>query len=332
MDESLFYNPNKLLSYNRILNMVIGARGIGKSYGFKKYVINRFLKHGKQWMYLRRYKDELKSLSRWFNDVKGEFPDHEFQVKGKQFYIDGKLAGFAHPLSAWQSLKSDAFPELENIMYDEFIREKDNSGYIPNEPQALLNVMDTVFRNRDGVRCFCLSNAVTIANPYMIYFGIMPDVKKRFNAYKSIVVEIPDSKEFANERRKTRFGELIDGTEYGEMSLDNDFINDSSVFIERRSKESKYVFGLIYKGMQFGVWVDVKKSSLYLASEYDPSCKYNYALTTDDLNESSMLMTAWKTNYHLLKLVTAFKNGYLKFDNQMLRTIGYEMFKKMNIY
>jgi hypothetical protein len=32
MDESLYYNPNKMLSYNRILNFVIGARGIGKSF------------------------------------------------------------------------------------------------------------------------------------------------------------------------------------------------------------------------------------------------------------------------------------------------------------
>ena len=62
MKKNLYYNPQKLLSYNRILNFIIGARGIGKSYAFKKYPINQFLKHGKQMIYVRRYKSELKKV------------------------------------------------------------------------------------------------------------------------------------------------------------------------------------------------------------------------------------------------------------------------------
>jgi len=176
-----------------------------------------------------------------------------------------------------------------------------------------------------------MSNAVTITNPFFIYFKVIPNINKRFNAYKSILVEIPDSVDFSNERRKTRFGELIDGTEYGDMSLDNDFVNDSSIFIEKRSRNSKFVFAVIYQGMTMGVWVDVQQGLMYLDNAYDPSSKKIYALTTDDLQENVMLLNNWKSNYHLYKLVGAFKNGYLRFDNQVLRNIGYEMFKKMNI-
>jgi hypothetical protein len=331
MDKNLYYNPNKMLSFNRILNCVIGARGIGKSYGLKKYVTNRFLKSGKQFIYLRRYKDELKKIPQFFNDIKGEFPETELKVKGKQFYINDKLAGWAIPLSSWQSEKSNAYPDVETILFDEFIREKDNSGYLPNEVNALLNFMDTVFRDRENVRCICLSNAVSIVNPYMLYFNIIPNIQKRFNAYKSILVEIPDSKDFATARRKTRFGELINDTDYGEMALDNEFVNDSHVFIEKRSKDSVYVFSVIYKGMTMGVWVDNKAGIMYLANEYDPSSKYVFALTTDDLNENALLMTTWKNNYYLKKLVASFMAGILRFDNQVLRNVGYEMFKKMNV-
>lgn len=331
MDKKIFYNPNKMLSYNRVLNFVIGARGYGKTYGVKCYLVNRFIKHGKQFLWLRRYKDELKSLSRWFNDIRDEFPGHEFKVKGKQLFIDGKLAGFAHPLSAWQSLKSDAFPDVETIAFDEALREKDNSNYIPNEPQALLSVMDTVFRHRDNVRCICMSNAVTIVNPYFIYFNIVPDITKRYNANKSILVEIPDSKEFSTERRKTRLGELIDGTGYGDMSLDNVFTNDSKVFIEKRSGNTKFVFALTYKGMSFGIWLDKEKGLLYMDTDYDPFSKHIYALTTDDLKENVMLMSNWKQNYHLYKMVSAFKKGWLRFDNQVVRNVAYEVFKKMNV-
>lgn len=329
--ESLYYNPNPMLSYNRILNFIIGARGIGKSFAMKEHPIKRFLKYGEQIIYVRRYKGELKKLGNYFDDVKTKFPNVDFKVKGRQMFINGKLYGWAIPLSMWQSEKSNAYPNVTTILFDEFIREKDNSGYIPNEVEALLNLMDTVFRDRENVRCICLSNAVSVVNPYFLYFGIVPDTKKRFNAYKNLLVEIPDSREFSEERRKTRFGSLIDGTEYGDMSLDNEFVNDTNLFIEKRSKESKYQFSIVYKGMTMGVWVDVEYGVMFLSNDHDPYSKTVFALTTNDVTESAMLAGGWKNNYYLKKFVSAFGKGYLRFDNQVLRSVGYEILKKMRI-
>jgi hypothetical protein len=331
MDKALYYNPNKLLSYNRILSFCIGARGIGKSYAWKVHPIKRFLKYGEQFIYLRRYKPELKKVSQYFDNVKEEFPGVELKVKGREFYVNGKLAGWAIPLSSWQSEKSNAYPNVSTIVFDEFLREKDNSGYLPNEVSATLNLMDTVFRDRENCRLIALSNAVSIVNPYFLYFNLIPDINKRFNANESIVIEIPDSKDFSEERRKTRFGKLIDGTDYGEMSLNNDFVNDSNVFIEKRSKESKYVFTVVYKGMNMGVWVDNDLGLLFLSHDHDPSSKKVFALSKEDLTENVMLISGWKKNYYLKKLVGSFMAGYLRFDNQVLRTTGYELFKKLSV-
>lgn len=332
MDKSLYYDPQKMLSYNRILNFVIGARGIGKSYSMKKYPITRFLKTGEQMIYIKRYKTDLKKVGTYFDDIAHEFPDHTFKVKGYDLMIDGKQYGWAVPLSMWQSLKSNAFPNVTTIVFDEFIREKDKSGYMPNEVDALLNVMDTVFRNRENVRCICLSNSVSVVNPYFLYFNLVPNTDKRFNAYESLLVEIPESRDFSEMRRQTRFGKLIDGTGYGEMSLDNEFVNDSNVFIDTRSKESKFKFTIIYKGIHMGLWIDVEMGILYLSSSHDPSTKNVYALSTDDLKDNMLLITSWKQNYHLMKLVSAFKKGILRFESQVIRTMAYEMFKKMNIH
>jgi hypothetical protein len=331
MDKALYYNPNKMLSYNRILNFVIGARGIGKSYAWKVHPIKRFLKYGEQFIYLRRYKPELKKVNQYFDNVKEDFPGIELKVKGREFYVNGKLAGWAIPLSSWQSEKSNAYPNVSTIIFDEFLREKDNSGYMPNEVSALLNLMDTVFRDRENCRCVALSNAVSVVNPYFLYFNLIPNINKRFNANESILIEIPDSKDFSEERRKTRFGKLIDGTDYGEMSLDNDFVNDSNVFIEKRSKESKYVFTVVYKGMNMGVWVDNDLGLLFLSHDNDPSSKKVFALSKEDLTENVMLISGWKKNYYLKKLVGSFMAGYLRFDNQVLRTTGYELFKKLSV-
>lgn len=332
MDKSLYYNPNKLLSYNRILNFIIGARGIGKTYGYKKFCINRFLKHGEQFIYLKRYKTDVKGVEQFFDTVSQDFPESTFKVKGRELYIDDKLAGWVMPLSSWQSVKSREFPNVCTILYDEFLLEKSSKqSYMQDEPKALLNFMDTVIRNRDNARCICMSNAVSVVNPFFLYFNLIPNIDKRYNAYESIVVEIPDSVDFTEERKKTKFGKLIDGTDYGDFSLGNEFVNDSQVFIEKRSKESKYQFSVVYNGMTIGVWVDTEKGLLYLSNDYDPDSKKVFALSTDDLDENVLLMNSWKNNYYLGKMVNAFLNGYLRFDNQVLRNVGYEMFKKMRV-
>lgn len=335
--EDLYYNPQQLLSYNRIMNFVIASRGIGKTYSMKKYIIRRFLKTGAQFIYLRMYKTELSKIKELFNDVSKEFPDNTFEVKGKEFYIDGQLAGFAVPLSAWQSFKGNSFPNVETILFDEFIREKDNVGYPPNVVESLLNIIDTVIRNRDNFRCVCLSNSVSVVNPWFLYFNILPEPDKetgkfnRFYKYKHAVLEIPDGSDFKQERIKTRFGAMISELDYGRMSLDNEFTHDVDTFVMRRSKTSVHFCNIIFRGFTMGMWVDDKSDFMFLSQDYDPSSKKTFALTKDDMAEGRILVNNYKGEYYLDKMVRAFKKGLLMFDNQIVRQTGYEMFKKMGV-
>ena len=39
MNKNIWYSYDKVLSYNAMLNFIIGERGVGKSYGIKKIVI-----------------------------------------------------------------------------------------------------------------------------------------------------------------------------------------------------------------------------------------------------------------------------------------------------
>ncbi|WP_187425958.1 phage DNA encapsidation protein, partial [Bacillus subtilis] len=127
MAEKVYWKPDRLLSYDRIVNMVVGGRSIGKTYGIKKQIIKEFIEKGHQFIYLRRYKGELKKVGQFFDAVSKEFPDAKFEVKGREFWINGKKAGYAIPLSAWQSEKGVDYPNVRTIFFDEFLREKDNS-------------------------------------------------------------------------------------------------------------------------------------------------------------------------------------------------------------
>lgn len=332
-----YYDGQKLLSYNRVIHMCIGERGIGKSYYFKDYPIRKFLKEGKKFIYLRRYKTELRKVKRYFEDIKDEYPDHEFTVKGWEFYCDGKLMGFAVPLSTWQSEKSTAYPDFDTIIFDEFIREKDKSGYLPDEVNAFLNFCHTVFRRREGVRAFCLSNSITEVNPYFLEFNIRLEKDKRFNFSADpkfrgyVVCENTDGFYQTKEEERSPFEEMISHLEYGRMALDNEFINDTDTFLKKRSKESKFEFSLIYNDVTYGVWVDTTEGLLYLSKKHDPSTKRVYPLTVGDHNENLYYMHNWKDIHHLRKLAKAFEKGYLRFESQQVKAVAFDIFKKMRI-
>jgi Podovirus DNA encapsidation protein (Gp16). len=334
MDEKLFWSPQKLLSHDRLLSCVIGARGVGKSFGIKMKLIDDFLKHKRQFIYLRMYKTELQNKDKFFDDVRFKYEGVKFEVKGNELRINGELAGWAIPLSRWQSLKSVSYPNVYTIFFDEFIREKDMVGYPPDVVGSLLNLMDTVFRNRNTSqqRVICASNSVTVVNPYFLYFNFFPRPDQQFTKNESIVVEVVQNKAFADERRKTRFGKLIAGTPYEEMAIENKFTADSDTFVEKRSKKSQFNFGVRYEGKVYGIWVDREQMLMYMSESYDPKSKEIFALTSDDLTEKNHLITAWRNNYKLTKMVRAFTKGMMRFENQVVRNKGYEIFRNMRIY
>ena len=105
---SIWYNNNKLLSYNAILNFIIGNRGGGKSYNAKDWCIRDFIKNGNQFVYVRRYKTELKKIDKFFDDIKEDYPNNKLEVKGKVALIDGKVAGYFIALSTSKQEKSTA--------------------------------------------------------------------------------------------------------------------------------------------------------------------------------------------------------------------------------
>ena len=93
-----WYNYDKINSYNAMLNIIMTNRGFGKSYGSKKMAIKNFLKKGEQFVYVRRYKTEItKQFKQFFDDIKQEFPEHDFKINGNRAYIDDKICGYAIP-------------------------------------------------------------------------------------------------------------------------------------------------------------------------------------------------------------------------------------------
>lgn len=324
LNNNFYYTLQRVLSFNSLINIIIGERGVGKSYTCKKHVINRFIKKNEQFVYLRRYKTELKSsVPKFFDDIiaNNEFPEAKFKVKNNLFYIDDNIAGYALPLSTANILKSTSFAQVKTIIFDEFIIDKGCYHYLQNEVEQFLDIIETIARLRD-VRVFMLGNAISITNPYFTYFDLTLPYNSDIALFKdgSILVNYIKNESYREIKKASRFGKLIEGTDYGKYAIDNEFLRDSKAFIRKKEKWSKFYFILILNNKCYGVWNDYKNGFMFISEDYDPNCPVRYALNTKDHTEASILIRV--RNSPLIKsVIDHYRLARLCFESQKIKNI-----------
>lgn len=326
----MWYDKQQLLSYNKIFNFVLSNRGGGKTYHFTRWSIDDFLKTGAQCVWVRRYQTEIDEMllnGKFFDAVRDQYPDHELNIDGNVGLIDKKPAIYFVALSTSRQLKSNNYPLVNKIIYDEFIIDKGRITYIKNEPEVFLDLFETVARLRDNVRAVFLANAVTVVNPYFTFFRIRPDATKRFNVYpRGIAVEFFTDAEFVKQKRKTRFGQLIDGTRYAAYSIDNQWLNDTDTFIEQKPKQGcTFMMGLKYQGKMYGFWINYDRGHIYVNDQYDPSWYGLYTLTKDDHEPNLLLIKSLKDSRHMQMVLYAYQNALLRFQDMETKAIMYEV-------
>lgn len=345
----MFWDIGRTLTHNMLFNVIVGNRGGGKSYGAKKRAIDNFIKRKEQFGYIRRYKDDLKKpMEQFFTDIAWEYPDYEFKVVGDKFYIrlkgdakakwtDNDIAGFGFVLSTANNKKSIAYPEITTLIFDEFLIEKGNQRYLPNEPEKLLNLYETVARPGTGhprVVLFMLANAISITNPYFLYWNLrMPDKADKNGKWvwkhpsRPILVEDVRNEAFIDAKRNTEFGKLVEGTAYAEYSIENKFLLDDDGFIEKKGQKARYYFTFTYKDRKFGVWADFNEGKLWVSEDVDPSFLLDFALTLKDHSPNTMLIQTRGRKGHMKVFVDAYKNGNVYFENMNIKNLCYEVIR-----
>ena len=331
-----YYDFTELLSYNKPLNFVIGIRGRGKTYRFKKWGIDDLLKNGRQFMWVRRYKTEIKKMKdKFFDDIAMRYPNHTFAVKGDNqfgcFTIDDKVAGYYVTLSVELSYKSIPFPLVDKIIFDEFLIARNVPlKYLSDDVTALMSLIDTVFRNREldpnAVQprgCYCLANMMSFINPYFSEFHIKP-FEGRFMVRDDFIVENDTDQEYVSARLTTRFGKLFDSTRYGDFALRNKSIETDDSFVKPKPANAVFQFGTRYNNYVIGFWLDRRNGYLFASSQYDPQSKRIYALTREDHSPNTYFLRNYK--YTMLDdLPYFFENGLLYFTYEYVKVQVYEV-------
>ena len=328
----LYWNVRKTLSYNCLFNFIIGMRGVGKTFGSLDYAIDRYLKNkklGKKWqvLYVRRMKTELEKLTimrggRLFNAVQKKYPDNVLKAESNILYCDGEVMGYSQALSTASILKSDSFPDVKLIIFDEFII--DNSGtyhYLKDEVTKFFDLYETVSRGRD-VRVLFLSNAVTITNPYFDFFHLDRPVNgsvQRFGKSKDILVEFTKNPKLSEMKKASRFGRIIEGTDYLDYAYDNEWLLDNQDFIENKTRRSQYYLTLRYKDSWLGIWFDPVQWLYYVSDDVDLQFGKVYSVTTDDHKPNMMLLKGAKKMSFFKNLIDAYTIGAMRYESMKLK-------------
>lgn len=191
MKNKKYYSLKNILSYNADYNIIVGERSNGKTYACIQYALENYIKNKKQSAYLRRWKEDIKTnrcetlfKSLIENDVIKELTNNEYSnvvfYRGKWFLAnyDDELKKmvadknpfmYAFSLSDTEHDKSTQYPNIDTIIFDEFITRQ---YYLPDEFILFMNTISTIVRDKNDVKIFMLGNTVNKFCPYFSEMGL----------------------------------------------------------------------------------------------------------------------------------------------------------------
>ena len=186
------YSIKRILKEKADINIIFGERGNGKTYSVQDHLLDRFVKNGEECFILRRWMEDVKpsnAMNFWDGKHVAKFRDRsggrfrniilksnryiavDYDDKDKPIINEANTIGYVWDLNEAERLKGQSFPNVTNIVFEEFIS-LSQMGYLPEEVTFFLNVLSTIIRDRTDVTVWMLGNTVNPYNPYFKYFGI----------------------------------------------------------------------------------------------------------------------------------------------------------------
>ena len=323
----MWYDKAQLLSHNKIMNMVLSNRGGGKTFCMTRWAVDDFKKTGRQCVWVRRYQteiDEMLANGKFFDAVREYYPNDELTIDGAFGKINGEVAIYFVALSTSRQLKSNNYPLVNKIIFDEFVISKGRVTYLKNEVEVFLDLYETVARLRDNVRAVLLANSISVVNPYFLFWNIKPDTRKRFTVQGQVCVELFTDADYIAAKKQTRFGQLVNGTRYGEYAIENKWLDDNETFVAPKTPNAQFMLGIKYNGTMYGFWADYDAGLVFVNRQYDPYSYALYCITKEDHEANLLLIKSISSTKRVERIVFAFRNGLLRFEDMQVKNQFYE--------
>ena len=261
-------------------NMIVGARGTGKTYGLMKELLDR----GEKFIYLRRLKTQIDSCGKIAGnpfkriDIDTGRNIMPFSVGGNIEFREndrnGQLAAVGVALSTVATVRGIDFSDFNYIVFDEAIAMTGEKP-LKNEFEAFLNFYETVNRNREligekAVQCFLLGNANKLSNPYFSGWHFMKTSLKMIRG-KQMVYRTQDGtrlmimlQDSPISRKKAITAVYQNGSEgFLSMALDNAFRTDETKIKSEPLKEYNHIVSI----GEIGIYRHKSERKYYVSSK-----------------------------------------------------------------
>lgn len=288
MDTSIFYDIQRDCKSDMPFKIIIGPRGCGKTYSVLDYM-QKVSSAKSKFIYMRRDGTEIDSCSseygnpfKTLNIDKG-YCVEPFQIKRfNGFGIqkgEGNAIGYGVALSTFASMRSQDFSDVDRIFFEEFIPEK-HKRKIKGEGQALLNVYETINRNRElkgeePVELIMCANGIDLANPILMELRATSIIAKMLaNGQRRIT--IPERGLYIELIPRTKVSDLKQKTALYKLA-NNDFSIDA-LETKFRGADLEYVKKNVnqrsYKPeFKFGDFVIFSNKEHFYVAETNMPCK-----------------------------------------------------------
>lgn len=327
---------------------LFGGRGIGKTYsamdmcrkvGTGELDLDKSGKKSK-FLYLRRTGVEAKCCAiprmnpfKTYNAREGYSicADYNSDVGSGNFYLneeDKDPIGYVAALSTFANLRGVDFIDVTFILYDECIPENKNKHPLKDEGFLLLNMLETINRNRaleglgEVVLCM-LSNSIDLGSPFLSQLRITPILNnmifrhqgKYTDKTRSLHIEQYEDHPVAKlKEEKSIVYKFAKGTGFTERSLSGRFI-DNDLSLVRKFDLKEFIPFLTVENIT--VYQHKSEEELWYISKVVTPAKYTLkAFERDKLKA----IFYWK--YKLLVL-----NRVVFYDDYATKVVFDEMIK-----
>lgn len=240
-----YLNVPGIIDAGYTFNIILSGRGVGKTFGFLKWLRDQAEQTGGRFAYMRRLQTQIDLCGKQeFSPFKklDQVYHTETPVKAISKYSVGfynadksKLLGVGVALSTFGSLRGFDGSDITSILYEECIP-KQGERRLKEEAAMLWDAYETINRNRElegqpATRLFCIGNSNNTASDLLVDMNLVSRIErmkeKGIELYtdrkRSLLVIVLGSSSVGERKRRTALYQFLgDDSGYTSAALDND--------------------------------------------------------------------------------------------------------------
>lgn len=322
-----------IINHPSIFKIVLGGRGIGKTYGALEY----FIRNKAYFIFMRTTDTQMQSLStpqlNIFNSINQSYNLNlqTFPLKKSAYFYapaeldEGKIIqsgddiGMGLALSTIANLRGFSAEKVTHICYDEFIAEKHVKKFY-QQGDAFFNAYETINRNRElqgkpPVKVLLMSNDNDVESEILYSLKVVDVIRKMiynnrdisYNPDRGLLIVNAYNSPISSQKENTALYKMISGGSFRKMALENRPYNDFSKIASMPIKEYKPLVVLNSDDFENPIVIyEHKSTGDYYISEHYMSASFVYNLD-DDMGRMDF-RRSWG------RLINSYIRGGVKFE------------------